>query len=460
MKFFGNRKFLLIVAVAGILGLMALSGCGSKESGSPKAEATTVQKSNAAKTGEKSKTKSKRKIKYWQAPMNPTEIYDHPGKSSMGMDLIPVYQDESQNTEGLVSIDPVTEQNMGVRTGIVKRMDFTRIIRTVGKVNYDEEKLYTITTKISGWIEKLFVNFTGEIIKKGQPLLEIYSPDLVTTQQEYLLALNTQRMVSKSQFQSIREGGESLLESTLKRLKYWDVPEAEIKRLEKTGKVRKTIMLKSPANGMVINSTVVEGAHIKEGMNLMQIADLSDVWVHVSIYDYELPWIRQGEKAEMELSYLPGKVFHGRVSYIYPYLREQARDAHVRLEFKNPNLELKPGMYVNVRLRGATIHNALVIPSEAVIRSGQRNIVFVERGKGKFQPKEVELGAEGGDKYDYIQVLSGLQEGERIVTSAQFMLDSESRLQEAISKMLEQKKKAKMEGNSVPGIKMDSGKKK
>lgn len=387
--------------------------------------------------------KKERKILYWQAPMNPTEIYDHPGKSAMGMDLIPVYEDEAGlGSGGVVRINPAVVQNMGVRSAEVQRMDFTRKIRTVGKVDYNEDKLYDVNTKISGWVEKLYVNFTGEFVKKGQPLLEIYSPELVTTQEEYLLALKNQQLVEKSSFQAIKEGAETLLESTRKRLYYWDIPESEIKRLEKTREVKKTVMLQAPASGMVAETDVVEGAFVREGTKLFRIADLSSVWVHASIYDYELPWIEEGQRARMELSYLPGKVYTGRVSYIYPYLREKARDIHVRLEFPNPNLNLKPGMYVNVELQGRVIPDALVIPSEAVIRSGERTIVFVVRGEGRFEPREIRVGEEGGPENRYVRVLSGLLDGERVVTSAQFMLDSESRLQEAIQKMLSEKTNA------------------
>ncbi len=399
-----------------------------------------VKNTGQASSGEQQQ-KGERKILYWRAPMDPTEIYDHPGKSKMGMDLIPVYEgEENVGGGGTISIDPVTVQNMGVRYDTVKRMPFSRLIRTIGKVDYNEDKIFDVNTKISGWLERLYVNYTGEMVKAGQPLLEIYSPEVVTTQQEYLLALKTRDMVSGSKVDAIRESGESLLASTRKRLEYWDIPKAEIERLEKTGEVRKTTLLRAPTNGMVMEKNAVEGAFAKSGMTLFRIADLSNVWVHASIYDYELPWVYEGQPAQMNLSYLPGETYSGKVAYIYPYLREKARDVHVRLEFPNPNLELKPGMYVNVELQGRPIPDALVVPSEAVIRSGRRNIVFVSREEGKFEPREVRIGEEGGPNNRYLRVLSGLLEGERIVVSAQFMLDSESRLQEAIQKMLAERR--------------------
>lgn len=381
-----------------------------------------------------------RKILYWRAPMDPTEIYDQPGKSAMGMDLIPVYEDEAgMGSGGTVSIDPATVQNMGVRTDHAQRMDFSRMIRTVGEVEYDEERLYLVNAKISGWIEKLYVNFVGDQVRKGDPLMEIYSPELVSTQQEYLLALKNHQMLSESSVPSVREDAEKLLASARTRLEYWDIPASEIERLRRTGEVKKTILLEAPATGIVVKRDAIEGAYIKAGMDLFEIADLRTVWVHASFYDNEVPWISEGQPVEMELSYLPGKTYTGRVSYIYPYLREKARDVHVRLIFSNPDLDLKPGMYANVELQGKVIPDALVVPSEAVIRSGARALVFVVRGEGRFEPREIRIGEEGGPGGRYVRVLAGLLGDEEIVTSAQFMLDSESRLQEAIQKMLQER---------------------
>jgi|Deesub1362B_J571_1020462.scaffolds.fasta_scaffold02268_3 Cu(I)/Ag(I) efflux system membrane fusion protein/cobalt-zinc-cadmium efflux system membrane fusion protein len=385
------------------------------------------------------KPKDKRKILYWRAPMDPTEIYDRPGKSKMGMDLIPVYEDEQVlGRGGTIMIDPITVQNLGVKTTKVRKGDLRRIIRTIGTIAYDERKLYRINTKISGWIEKLYVNFTGQEVKKGDLLLEIYSPELVSTQEEYLLALKNRDMVKGSSFQEIKESAESLVKSTRRRLELWDIPESEIEALEKRGTIVKTMKLLSPANGIVVHKNVEEGMFVKEGMDLFHIADLSTVWVYVTIYEYELPWVKIGQEAEMELAYIPGKTFKGKVDYIYPYLTEKTRDIKVRLIFPNPNLELKPDMYANVRIYTPVKKDTLIIPDNAVIRSGERNIVFVVRGKGKFEPREIKLGVEGEN--NYIQVISGLLEGEEIVTSAQFLLDSESRMQEAIQKMIEEKR--------------------
>ncbi|MCP2598787.1 efflux RND transporter periplasmic adaptor subunit, partial [Candidatus Aminicenantes bacterium AC-335-L06] len=220
-------------------------------------------------------------------------------------------------------------------------------------------------------------------------------------------------------------------------LELWDIPKSEIEALEKRGTIVKTMKLLSPVNGIVIHKNVEEGMFVKEGMDLFHIADLSTVWVYVTVYEYELPWVKVGQEAEMELSYIPGKIFKGKVDYIYPFLKVKTRDVKVRLIFPNPNLELKPNMYANIRIHAPVKKNTLIIPDNAVIRTGERNIVFVVRGEGKFEPREIKLGVEGEN--NYVQVIQGLLEGEEIVTSAQFLLDSESRIQEAIQKMIEEK---------------------
>ncbi len=395
-----------------------------------------------------------REILFWQSPMNPSEIYDKPGKSRMGMDLVPVYADEAAGSEGMVKINPVVVQNMNVRTARVQQKDLSTMVNAVGRVEYDEQKLYNVNIKISGWIEQLFVDYTGKMVQRGQPLFSIYSPELVTTQREYLLALKAREKVSASSFQTIRTGANSLLEATRTRLEYWDIPESAIKQLEQTGEVKKAMVLKAPANGVVLHKNAVEGAFIKAGTSAYQIADLSTVWVQTSVYDYEVPWIREGQPAEMELSYLPGKTYRGSVAYIYPNLDQKTRAVQVRLEFKNPDLELKPGMYASVRIQTRPKHNVTVISNEAIIRTGERDIVFVAKGEGVFEPREVTIGMEGGERNNEIEILSGLAPGEQIVTSAQFLFDSESRLQEAIQKMLQQKDKPQsdMENSAVPKL--------
>ncbi len=395
---------------------------------------TTVPHRMAANVNE-------RKVLYWQAPMNPMEVYDSPGKSAMGMDLVPLYEDAVDAVSGgVVSIDPTTIQNMGVRTTHVTRMDLSRVVRTVGTVEYNEEARHVVSSKISGWIEKLHASFVGQSVRQGDLLLELYSPAFVTTQEEYLLARRSVSQAAQSSFASARKDAELLLESARKRLEYWDILPAEIERLAQTGEVRRTVLFTSPVNGIVTEKHVTEGAYLTAGTDLFLIADLSTVWVHASLHESDLPWIAVGQAAAVEMAYLPGKTYTGRVSYIYPFLREKARDILVRLVFNNSGQNLKPGMYVNVKLQGRVYADATVIPTESVIHSGERHTAFVVRAAGQFEPREIRIGEEGGPGGQYTRVISGLTEGEEVVISAQFMLDSESRMQEAIRKMLPERK--------------------
>ena len=385
--------------------------------------------------------KNGKKIKYWAAPMDPTYIRNEPGKSPMGMDLVPVYEEEGEEKQSAstIRIDPATRQNMGVRIDTAQKKTLSKSIRAFGSVTYNETKLFTVNTKFNGWIEKLYVDFLGEKVEKGQPLFEIYSPELFTAQQEYLLAVQQGQGLSQSASSSVRDGTGRMVEAARTRLKYWDLNDAQIDEITTSGKIQKTLTIYSPASGVVIKKSAFQGHYVKAGMHQYEIADLSTVWVDVDIYEYELPWVEKGMPAEMELPYIPGERFTGLVLYVYPYMEQKTRTAKLRLTFDNPGLKLKPGMYANVYLKSQLKDDVLVIPQEAVIDSGVRQIVFVSLGKGRFEPREVRLGIEG-DNYE-VQVRDGLKAGEKIVVSGQFMLDSESRLQEAIQKMLGSRQK-------------------
>lgn len=378
-----------------------------------------------------------KRIKYWAAPMDPTYIRQEPGKSPMGMDLVPVYEEEGGEKEptSTIRIDPVTVQNMGVRIAPVKRQALSREIRALGTVAYDERRVVAVSTKFNGWIENLRADFVGQPVRRGQPLFDIYSPELVTAQEEYRLALEQQKALGDSPYPSVSQGAQRLLAASRKRLRYWDIPESAIQRLEADGPVAKTVTVYAPASGIVTRKAAVEGHYVKAGEHQYEIADLSSVWVDAEVYENELPFVRQGMPARMELAYLPGRAFAGRVLFIYPYVTAKTRTVKLRLEFANPGGELKPDMYADVHLHSAVSRDTLVVPQEAVIDSGARKVVFVAKGQGRFEPREVKLGTEGGD--GAYQVLSGLKEGENVVVSAQFMLDSESRLREAIRKMTE-----------------------
>lgn len=372
-----------------------------------------------------------RQIAYWVAPMDPAYIRNEPGKSPMGMDLVPVYEDEIVGS--IIKIDPVTSQNMGLKMATAEKGPLAKEITTVAHIDYDEGKLYGVNSKVAGWIEKLYVDFEGKSVKKNDPLLEIYSPELVTAQQEYLSALRNYERLKEASLESARKGAGDLLDAARERLLLWDITEGQIDNLKRTGSVKKTLTFYSPADGIVTSLTVVEGDKVAPGMKLFQVADLTRVWALAHIYEYELPFISLGQEIELSLTYLPGQIFSGRISFIYPYLDSKTRDVQIRIAIPNKDLLLKPNMYADARIRSTLDGDRLMIPNQAVIRSGLRNLVFISLGEGKFMPREVKLGVLGQN--DMIEIVSGLNEGDMVVTSSQFMLDSESRLREATSKI-------------------------
>jgi membrane fusion protein, copper/silver efflux system len=385
--------------------------------------------------------KGKGKPLYWRSSMDPTEVYSHPGKDRMGMELVPVYEGEaSAGPPGTVKIDPVTVQNIGVKTVVVRRKRLSREIRTVGRVAYNEERMRQISLKIGGWVERQHVNFTGQEVNKGEPLLEIYSPDLVSTQEEYLLAMRYKDRLKDSPDTGVVEGSDALLKSAEARLRYWEITDAQIKSLRERGAITRTMVLHAPFRGIITARDILEGGYAQPGQTLYHIADISTVWVYADIYEYEAPWLKQGQEAEMTLSYDPGVTYRGRITYVYPYVKNTTRTLQVRLEFRNSkDFKLKPDMWVNVTIKSAVAREGLAVPVQSVIRTGTKDIALVALDGGRFEPRELRLGSQAGDEF---QVLDGLKEGERVVTSAQFLINSESNLQSALNKMLEPKKES------------------
>lgn len=363
-----------------------------------------------------------RVVKYWAAPMDPTYIRDEPGTSPMGMDLVPVYEDEVPAAGDAVSIDPVVVQNMGVRLTEVKRGTVFRHVRTLGEIEVAEDEVSVVNLRYSGWIERIKVDETGSEVRKGQTLFEIYSPEVVAAQDELLLALRT-------------EGPDGpRVVGARTRLRNWDIPSSVIKGVESAGASRRTIPVLAPRAGYVLHKDVVEGARINAGMDLYRIGSLQSIWVRTEVYEHDAAWVRAGQKASMELSFAAGRQIVGEVDYVYPTLNAASRTLTVRLEFPNPGLELKPGMFATVLIETRKKDDALLIPTEAILHSGERQLVFVARGIGKYEPRDIDTGVVG-DRH-ITEVLSGLREGERVVLSGQFLLDSESQLQEAINKLL------------------------
>ncbi|MEO8603785.1 MAG: efflux RND transporter periplasmic adaptor subunit [bacterium] len=379
---------------------------------------------------------AERKILYWKSPMDPTFIGKAPGKDPMGMDLVPVYEGEqATGPPGMVRIDPVTIQNIGVKTVVVERTELSREIRTVGRITYDEKRVRHISPKFGGWVERQFVNFTGQVVGKGDPLLEIYSPELVATQEEYLVALRYRGRLKDSSLDDAVEGSANMVQSVEARLHYWDITDSQIRALRERGEITRTMVLHAPFKGIIVEKNVLEGGYVQPGQSLYEIADISAVWVYADIYEYEAPWLRLGQAATMTLAYDSSGTYAGTVLYIYPYLKKMTRTLQVRMEFANSkDFALKPDMWADVTLRSAVSRDGLAVPVQAVIRTGKRNVVLVALDGGRFVPRDVRLGAELGDEFE---VLDGLREGDRVVTSAQFLINSESSLQSAISKMLE-----------------------
>jgi Cu(I)/Ag(I) efflux system membrane fusion protein/cobalt-zinc-cadmium efflux system membrane fusion protein len=401
-----------------------------------------VQERSTAVVGQSASAKSgEREILYWYAPMDPTYMRDEPGVSPMGMKLVPKYADAvSGSQEGVIRIDPVQVQNIGVVSVEATIEDIARYSRTVGILDFNADRITWVNTKFEGWIEKVHVNYVGQEVEKGQPLFEIYSPVLVTTQEEYLRALDYQASLEDSNRPETQRQAESLVRSTRDRLEYWDIAEEQIQDLERSRQVQRRLTVTSPADGVVaeVMREALEGIYVKPGMDLYKIADLSTVWVHADVYELDIPWIRDGQPAVVSFRNDPEKRFHGKVLFLYPEVSRDTRTLKICVEVPNPNRRLRPGMYADVLVQGPPVTGAVVAPQSAVLRSGERNIVFIDLGDGRFQPREVELGVKGAG--DRIQIVKGVSPGEEVVTQSQFMLDSESRIQEAIAQFRERGK--------------------
>jgi Cu(I)/Ag(I) efflux system membrane fusion protein/cobalt-zinc-cadmium efflux system membrane fusion protein len=409
-----------------------------------------VKEAPPARGSESSGTSEERKILYWYAPMDPTFTQDQPGTSPMGMKLVPKYaDDETASEEGVIRIDPVQVQNIGVVSVPAEVGDIARQSRTVGILDFNADDVTWVNVKFEGWIEKVHVNYVGEEVREGQPLFEVYSPELVTTQEEYLRALDYKTSMEQSDRPETRRQAASLVQSTRERLAYWDITDEQIERLESAREVTRRLTVTSPANGVVaeVMSEALEGMYVKPGMDLYKIADLSTVWVHADVYEADIPWVRAGQPATVSFRNSPGEQFKGKVLFLYPEVNRETRTLKICVEVPNSKRNLRPGMYADVIVQGLPVKNAVVIPKSAVIRSGERNIVFVALVDGKFQPREVDLGVTG--QQDRIQVVSGVAAGENVVTQAQFMLDSESRIQEAIAQY-RGRSKTTVQANETP----------
>jgi membrane fusion protein, copper/silver efflux system len=390
---------------------------------------------SAPATSRFSSPTTERKVLYWQDPMHPAYTSDQPGKApDCGMDLVPVYEDglsEANLTEGSFRISPEKQQLIGVTYGEVAYKNVSRVFKAVGKINYDETKIVRIHPKVEGWIENVFVDFVGKEVRQGQPLISLYSPELVSTQQEYLIALKGRNELSESPFAEAVSMSESLLEATRRRLQLWDITEEQIQDLEKRGAPTKALTLYAPTNGYVLARNAYAKQRVTPEVELFSIADLSTIWLVADIYQNEAPEIRIGQTASFTLSYFPNQKFSGKVAYIYPQMDNETRTLKVRIDVPNPRMILKPEMYANVEFH-IDYGKRLIVPQEAIMDSGSEQLVFVGHDGGYLEPRKVQLGENVDGQFI---VLSGLKAGERIVTSGNFLVDSESKLKSAAGGM-------------------------
>ncbi len=341
----------------------------------------------------------------------------------------PAPQEEAAEEGPQVEISQEQQQLIGVKTVKVAMKPLQKVIRTVGRIEADEKKLATVNTKIEGWIEKLFVDYTGRYVKKGEPLAEIYSPELLATQKEFLSVLRWVKQPGDDNRDDvlgrmIAKDSNAALDAAKERLLLWDISEVQIKKIEQTGQPVRTLTLYSPVSGFVIQKMAVQGMKVMPGEKLFDIADLSILWIIADVYEYELPFVRMGQQARITLAYFPGKEMSAKIDYIYPTISADTRTAKVRLTMPNPGGQLKPQMYTNVEIR-VNLGKRLVIPESAVIDTGKEQVVYVDRGEGKFEPREVRLGLRTDDT---VEVLQGLKAGEKVASSANFLIDSEAQL--------------------------------
>lgn len=378
-----------------------------------------------------------RRIAFYRSPMDPNETSQAPKKDSMGMDFVPVYEDElsgaASGPAGLapITIDATKRQLLGLTTVEVKRAPFSTSIRTVGRVAFDERRVHHVHTRYEAYVEEVTADFTGKYVRKGEVLAKVYSPDLYATQKEYLLALAASRSLASSSIGSVSKGGEDLLQAARQRLLLWDVTQADIDALARRGEPTRTLNIYAPISGFVTGRTAYHGMKVMPADTLFDIVDLSAVWVLADVYEYELPRLKEGQAAVMTLSYWPGRSWKGRVTYVYPAVDAATRTIQVRLEFANPGGTLKPEMFAQVLMEGSP-RSALVVPDDVIIDSGERKVVFLSPGEGQLVPREISVGDQAGG---FAEVMAGLSEGDVVARGANFLVDSESRLKSALSAM-------------------------
>ena len=386
------------------------------------------------KTDPSAESAGEREILYWRAPMDPNYTSDRPGKSPMGMDLVPVYADAA--ADGGIRVSRSFLQNFAVRTATVHRGTLPVSIRTVGILAHNEERVVSVQTKYEGWIERASVNNVGETVERGDVLFEIYSPQLVTTQREFLGAMEyVGRLREGGAYPEAVERARSLVEAARERLLYWDMTEEQIDALAESENVTRTVTVFAPATGFIVDKIgdSLEGTKLSPGMTVLKIADHSTLWAETEFYEDDLRHVREGQAVAIEADAFPGSEWRGRILFFRPAVNPQTRTLTAFVEVANPNLLLRPKMYVNVAVRTTGAADVVMAPAEAVLHSGTRTVVVVAKGGGVFEPREVVLGTESEGM---VEIASGLDAGETVVVSSQFLIDSDANLRAAISQLL------------------------
>jgi RND family efflux transporter MFP subunit len=391
--------------------------------------------SNAPGMPAQNATLGERTVLYWFDPMHPAYKSDKPGIApDCGMTLVPKYAEDQSMAKmpmGTVTITPEKQVLAGVRTAVVERKSMVRYIRTTAQIVADETRIAHVHVKVAGYIDKVYVDFVGQLIKKGQPLFTLYSPDLVSTQEEYLIAKHGNVALENAPFREIAEGSQSLLQSARQRLKLWDISDEQIKDLDVTGKVSKDLTFYSPITGFVTDRKAFPQTSVTPDTELYTVSDLSTVWADADIYEYEVPFVHIGQRVSLTLSYYPGKTYTGTISYIYPTVDPRTRTVKARIQIANPGFALKPQMFANAQLR-VDYGTKIIVPQEAVLNSGTEQHVFVIHNGGIFEPRKVTIGpVMDGNAV----ILSGLKAGETIVVAGNFLIDSESGLKSAMNGM-------------------------
>ena len=373
---------------------------------------------------------TERKILYYRNPMGLPDTSPVPKKDPMGMDYVPVYEGEEpagSANQIKISVDKV--QKLGVRTEPAAMRMLDKVVRAAGRVEVDERRMFAIAPKFEGWIERLYVNVTGQPVSKGQPLFDVYSPDLVTAQREYEVARDAMKAM-KDSGDGAQAGMKQLADSSLARLKNWDISEEQLSALARSGETRRTLTFRSPVSGVVMEKKAMQGMRFMPGETLFQIADLSAVWVVADVFEQDLALVKTGSKAKVTLNAYPGQEFDAKVVYVYPTLKAETRTVPVRFEIANPRQQLKPAMFAQVEIPVMGKGKVLTVPNSAVIDSGTRRIVLVQLGEGRFEPREVKLGSRSEN---YVEVMDGVKDGEQVVVAANFLIDAESNLKAAVS---------------------------